>query len=275
MADPKELKNIARAVATEVSAMIRLRRTGQVRVADTKSSSVDVVTAVDRESEEMIQRLLATHRPHDAFFGEEGGSGSGASGITWVVDPIDGTVNFLYDIPHYAVSIAAIEGDVDPTSWRVLAGVVMNPATGDVYHAAVGDGAFHGDRPIRVAEPVDLSLALLATGFAYSPTVRRYQADLLTQVLPRVRDIRRMGTASLDLTMVASGRVNVFFERTLSPWDHAAGELIVREAGGVTGGYGDLGPGREAFMAGHPLMVERFRGLLNDLGGIVPLSEML
>lgn len=273
--DPRELRDIAKETALQVAEVIRTRRAGHVAVADTKSSSVDVVTAVDRESEAFIREALLKARPHDAFFGEEGTEGSGTTGITWVVDPIDGTVNFLYDIPHYAVSIAAIEGDVDPTTWRVLAGVVLNPATGDLYHAAEGTGAFHGDRSIHVAPPVDLSQALLATGFAYSPTVRLYQAELLTRVLPKVRDLRRMGTASLDLTMVATGRANIFFERTLSPWDHAAGELIVREAGGVTAGYGGLGPGREAFMAGHPQMVEAFSSLLDEVGGIVPLAEML
>jgi myo-inositol-1(or 4)-monophosphatase len=269
----QELLDIAISVAQVSGEMVLERRRGHVEVADTKSTLNDVVTQVDRDSEQLIKDMLHSARPQDGFLGEEGGSGESTSGITWVVDPIDGTVNFLYGIPHYAVSIAAVEGQPEPDQWNVLAGVVFNPATGEMFHAAKGNGALLGNHSISVAAPVQIENALLLTGFAYAKRYRRAQGELMQEILPRVRDIRRLGTASLDLAYVAAGRANIYFERTLSPWDHAAGELIVREAGGVVTGFGDLAPGREAIFAGQREMVARMKDLVAQFDGDRPLSS--
>jgi myo-inositol-1(or 4)-monophosphatase len=269
----QELLDIAKHVARVSGEMVLERRQGHVEVADTKSTLNDVVTQVDRDSEQLIKDMLQTARPQDGFLGEEGGSGESTSGITWVVDPIDGTVNFLYGIPHYAVSIAAVEGQPEPDEWNVLAGVVFNPATGEMFHAAQGKGAHLGNRSITVAAQVPIENALLLTGFAYAERYRRAQGELMQEILPRVRDIRRLGTASLDLAYVAAGRANVYFERTLSPWDHAAGELIVREAGGVVTGFGETAPGREAIFAGERDMVARMKELVSQFDGDRPLSS--
>jgi myo-inositol-1(or 4)-monophosphatase len=247
-----DLLELARDVAVRAGLLARQRRMEGVEVAASKSSPVDVVTEADREVEALIRGMLADARPDDGFLGEESGSGSSSSGLTWVVDPIDGTVNFLYGLPHYAVSIAVVEGEPDPLTWRALAGAVVNPAINEVFTGTAGGGAFLGFEPIRVAEPVELSQALVATGFAYDSAMRSEQGQLVARLLPLVRDIRRQGTASLDLCFVAAGRYNAYFERTLSPWDHAAGALIAREAGATVKGRGDAAANRDFILAGHP-----------------------
>jgi len=248
----ESLLTTARTIALRAGELARLRRSEGVEVAASKSSPVDIVTAADRETEALIRGLLADERPGDGFFGEESGAERSTTGLTWLVDPIDGTVNFLYGIPHYAVSIAVVEGEPDPQTWTALAACVVNPATGELFTATAGGGAFLGTAPIRVADAVPLSQALVATGFAYDSTTRGEQGRLVAELLPLVRDIRRLGTASLDLCFVASGRYNAYFERTLSPWDHAAGALIAREAGATVKGAGDARPDRELILAGHP-----------------------
>lgn len=245
--------------------MIATAREGTVAVADWKSSSTDVVTQVDRDAEALIRRRIAHARPDDAFFGEEGGGGEGSSGLTWVVDPIDGTVNYLYGIPHYAVSIAVVEGPADPARWVERVGVVLNPATGETFTATRGGGAFLGDRALRVPSPPTLDQALVATGFAYDAELRGRQGSAVARMLPRVRDIRRLGTASLDLCNVAAGRVDAYFERTLNPWDHAAGGLVVQEAGGVVVGRAGAAPSREFLIATHPDLLGAVEDLLDDV----------
>jgi myo-inositol-1(or 4)-monophosphatase len=247
-----DLLALARTIAEEAGALAARRRAEGVEVAASKSSPVDIVTAADRETESLIRARLSDARPDDAFFGEESGGGTGTSGLTWIVDPIDGTVNYLYGIPHYAVSIAVVEGEPDPLTWRALAGAVFNPSAGELFTASAGGGARLSGRPISVAPPVTLDQCLIATGFAYDAGVRAEQGALIARLLPLVRDIRRMGTASLDLCAVASGRVNAYFERTLSPWDHAAGSLIAREAGATVKGASHEAPTRELVLAGHP-----------------------
>lgn len=267
---PATLLDLARTIALEAGELAARRRGEGVQVAATKSTIVDVVTEADREVELLIRSRISDARPDDAVLGEEGGSADGTSGLTWVVDPIDGTVNYLYGIPHYAVSIAVVQGDPDPLTWTGLAGCVLNPAIGELYTAARGGGAFlsSGGRaaPIRIAEPVPLELALINTGFAYNATTRGRQGEVVTRLLPRVRDIRRMGTASLDLCMVANGRTNAYFERTLSPWDHAAGAIIAREAGAVVTGFGDAAPSRDFILAAEPVLAGRLESLLLELG---------
>jgi len=265
---PAELLAVARAIALEAGELIFEARRGAVEVADVKSSSVDVVTQVDRDAESLIRGRLAELRPGDGFLGEESGGGSGTSGLTWVVDPIDGTVNFLYGIPHYAVSIAVVEGDADPQSWRALAGVVVNPATGEVFSAAAGAGAHLGEHPIRVANTVSLDQALVATGFAYRAETRAEQGAAIARLLPRVRDIRRMGTASLDLCAVACGRVNAYYERTLSPWDHAAGALIAEEAGARLTGLPGSRADHRFLLAAHPQMAAALASVLAEVGAL-------
>jgi myo-inositol-1(or 4)-monophosphatase len=263
---PAELLTVARDVALAAGELVLAARRGVVEVADRKSSSVDVVTQVDRDAETFIRNRLAMLRPHDGFYGEESGGGSGSSGLTWVVDPIDGTVNYLYGIAHYAVSIAVVEGDADPQSWRALAGVVVNPATEELYSAAVGTGAYLGTRPIQVASAVPLDEALVATGFAYVSATRAEQGAAVARLLPKVRDIRRMGTASLDLCAVACGRVNAYFERTLSPWDHAAGALIAAEAGASVEGLAGRRPDHQFLLAAHPDLAAALLPLLHEVG---------
>ncbi|MEQ9086796.1 MAG: inositol monophosphatase family protein [Pontimonas sp.] len=262
-----ELHDVAVKLAREAGELIVTRRAGHIEVASTKSSDVDVVTAVDKESEEFLYTRLRELRPGDGFLGEEGQVEESTTGITWVVDPIDGTVNFLYNIPHYAVSIAAVTGDPSPGSWQVEAGAVFNPATGELFHAARGEGAFLGERRLQIGPPPPMNLALLATGFAYSTAMRKEQVRILSQLIGEVRDIRRMGTASLDFAAVAAGRVDVYFERTLSPWDHAAGELLVTEAGGIIAGIRDLPQGREGIFAGHPTLVTQLKARISEVGG--------
>lgn len=261
-----ELLHLARTIALEAGELAAQRRRDGVEVAATKSSLVDVVTQADRDVEQLIRDRILAARPDDAILGEEGGSTDGTSGVTWVVDPIDGTVNYLYGIPHYAISIAVVEGEPDPLTWTALAGVVCNPANGELFTASRGGGAFLGDRPIRVADAVPLSQALVATGFAYDAAMRGRQGAVVAELLTEVRDIRRQGTASLDLASVAAGRLNAYFERTLNPWDHGAGVLIVQEAGGIVRGLGVERPSVEFLIAGHPDVVDPLEELLVELG---------
>ncbi|HXD62207.1 MAG TPA: inositol monophosphatase family protein [Lacisediminihabitans sp.] len=261
-----ELLDIARDVALAAGRLVHQRRAEGVEVAASKSSPEDIVTHADRESEALIRSLLAEARPADGFFGEESGADAGTSGLTWIVDPIDGTVNFLYGIPFYAVSIAVVEGDPDPATWHALAAAVVNPAIGEVFTATDAGGAFLGDQPIRVAENTDLSQALVGTGFSYSAEQRLTQAAIVAQLIGEVRDVRRIGTASLDLCSVASGRLNAYYERGLKPWDHAAGALVAREAGAAVRGLrGAPGTG-EFLLAAHPVVADKLEAALVEFG---------
>jgi len=261
-----DLLTLARSIALEAGALAKRRRAEGVEVAASKSSPVDIVTEADRETEQLIRAAIKAARPDDGFFGEESGAEQGTSGLTWIVDPIDGTVNFLYGIPHWAVSIAVVEGEPDPLTWTALAAVVFNPASGELFTATAGGGAFRGEEPIAVASGAELAHSLVATGFAYDARMRGRQGAVIQQLLPRVRDIRRMGTASLDLCFVACGRVNAYFERTLSPWDHAAGALIAREAGATVKGLGDAAPSRDFILAAHPELAVSLERELVRLG---------
>ncbi|MGV8885536.1 MAG: inositol monophosphatase family protein [Microbacteriaceae bacterium] len=261
-----DLLSIARTIAVQAGELAALRRAEGVEVAASKSSPVDIVTAADRETEALIRALVADARPDDGFFGEESDAGVGSSGLTWIVDPIDGTVNYLYGFPHYAVSIAVVEGGPDPLEWRALAGCVVNPATGEVFTATEGGGAFLGEEEIRVASAVPLSEALVGTGFAYDSDMRALQGAIAAQLLPRVRDLRRMGAASLDLCAVAAGRLDAYYERTLSPWDHAAGALIAREAGARVTGLAGAAPSHDFVLAAEPQLAELLEAALVQFG---------
>lgn len=223
-----DLLDLAVEVAVEAAELVRVRRREGVEVAATKSSPVDVVTEVDRASERLIYERLMTARPDDGFLGEEGGSAESASGVVWVVDPIDGTVNFLYGIPHYAVSIAA-SVDGEP-----VAGVVLNVVSGETFTATRGGGAFRDGVPLRIGSdgaPPPLAQRLVGTGFNYVADVKLKQTVAVSALLREVRDVRRMGSAALDLCSVAAGRVDAYVEEGLNPWDMAAGGLVATEAG--------------------------------------------
>lgn len=231
-----ELRNHAAEVAVEAAELIRSQRMELGKdlhtYTRTKTSAVDPVTRVDEASEEFIATRIAQRRPGDGMIGEEGSERVSSTGVVWIVDPIDGTVNFLYDIPQYAVSIAAA---IDGT---VVAGAVCNVDTGECARAALGAGAQLriGNNPateqtLRINRTATLATALVATGFSYSSARRAEQAAVVAELLPQVRDIRRMGSAALDLVALAQGRVDAYYERGLNPWDYAAGCLIAREAG--------------------------------------------
>ena len=263
-----DLLVLARDVALAAGALAAARRREGVEIAASKSSPEDVVTFADHETERLIRSMIADARPSDGFLGEEGGADVGTSGLTWVVDPIDGTVNYLYGVPHYAVSVAVVEGEPDPLTWRALAGAVVNPAIDEVFTASAGGGAFLGTRRLHVAE-AELSLALVATGFSYSAERRREQAEVVVRLIGEVRDIRRTGTASLDLCSVACGRVDAYYEAGLNPWDHAAGSLIASEAGARVAGWQGIPGGRDFLLAAPPLLASRLEEVL---GGARPHS---
>ncbi len=187
-------------------------------------------------------RRLGELRPHDAIMGEEGEDSQGTSAITWVVDPIDGTVNYLYGLPHFAVSVAAVEGGTDPATWRILAGAVCS-GSGVQWKAAAGHGAWRNGEPLRRTSGPELSATLLGTGFTYVAKRRSIQGQIVAQMLGRVRDIRRLGAASVDLCLVADGTLDAYYEHALNPWDFAAGVLVASEAGvkvaGLDGGPAD------------------------------------
>ena len=250
--DDADLLAIATGLAVEAGELALRRRREGVSVAATKSSPVDVVTETDREVEAFIRSRLAQLRPDDGFFGEESDAADSASGLTWVVDPIDGTVNFLYGIPAWAVSIAVVEGGPDPRTWTAVAGCVVNAVLGEVFTASRGQGAFLGDECIAVSGADDLALSLIGTGFSYAAETRRIQAAVVADLIGRTRDVRRIGAASLDLCSVAAGRLDAYYERGLSPWDHAAGALIAAEAGAVVTGLDGAPASREFVLAATP-----------------------
>ena len=263
---PAALLEIAETVAREAAELAARRRAEGVEVAETKSSAVDVVTYTDREVETFVRQRLAELRPGDGFFGEEGEPDGSTTGLTWVVDPIDGTVNFVYGIPQWAVSIAVIEGGPDPLTWRALAAVVANPASGETFTASVGGGAWLGGRRLAVSSPPSLEQTLLATGFSYDADRRVRHAEALVRVVGRVRDLRRFGAASLDLCAVAAGRVDAYVERGLKPWDHAAGVLVAAEAGAVVRGEVGQAPSESLTFVASPTISADLDDLVVESG---------
>ncbi|MDH4171420.1 MAG: inositol monophosphatase [Acidimicrobiia bacterium] len=223
--DPNQLLHLALRIVDElVPTLVSARNAGGLAV-HTKTSGTDMVTEMDRWCEERIIEMILSDRPTDGFLGEEGGRREGTSPVVWIIDPIDGTTNYLYDVPGYSVSIAAeIHGEV-------TVGVVADPVRREVHSAIRGRGASRNGMPIRCSNKADPATALVGTGFGYQPERRVEQARVLTGVIGRVRDIRRMGGAALDLCAVAGGRLDAYYESGLNPWDIAAGGLIALEAG--------------------------------------------
>lgn len=226
---PGDLLALAVATARAAADLVRERAAGVVEVAATKSTATDVVTEADRDTEALIRRLISQERPEDAFFGEEGEETMGTSGVRWIVDPIDGTVNFLYGLPSYAVSIAA------EYAGEVVAGAVVDVPRGTLYAAfRQPDGsvaAVKNGEPIGVRQPAELGQRLIATGFSYDAELRRVQAEALVRLLPVVRDVRRIGSAALDICGVAEGTLDGYLEEGLHLWDHAAAGLVAEAAG--------------------------------------------
>lgn len=278
----RSLRDVAERVATEAAYFVRNRRAelfgddaagpreegSAVRV---KSGPTDPVTIVDTETEQLVRRRLAELRPGEPILGEEeGGAEAAAGAVRWVVDPIDGTVNFVYGIPAYAVSIAA---QIDGVS---VAGAVADVCSGEVYSAAAGGGAHvlaRGERrPLRCSAASDLSMTLLGTGFGYDPHRRAIQAELAAGMLPLVRDIRRIGSAALDLCLVASGRLDAHYEHGLNVWDWAAGALIAAEAGAlVVLPQPDAGGPAPLLVAAAPGVSAQLLAALDRLSGLGPL----
>jgi myo-inositol-1(or 4)-monophosphatase len=277
--DRRELLDVAVTVARQAAELAVTRRAEGVGEVATKTTVTDLVTAADQAVEGLIGRLLRARRPGDRILGEERGESEAqdpggspecdspecdavarpATGIRWVVDPIDGTVNYVYGLPHYAVSIAA---EVDGVS---VVGVVRNAATGEEWTAIRGEGAWRGEEPLTGSATTDLGQALVATGFGYGAARRAHQARVLADLLHRVRDIRRFGAASIDLCFAADGRVDAYYEKGLGPWDHAAGGLIAMEAGLLVTGLRGAGPGPDMVLAAPVGLHAQLHELLVDL----------
>lgn len=283
-AEVAALRRLAVRLAAEAGRYVVTERPADLAVSATKSTALDVVTRMDTGSERLLRDRLAEHRPEDGVLGEEEGLRPGPSGLTWVLDPIDGTVNYLYDQPAYAVSVAVVVGD--PTragAWQPVAGAVSNPRVGEVFHAGVGQGAGlsamrltagapaaelvdldgpGGVRPLRVADPPALAEALVGTGFAYDRERRARQGQVALEVLLRCRDLRRIGAAALDLCAVAAGRLDAYYEWGLQPWDMAAGALVCTEAGAIVTGRDGQPPGERFVLAAHPRLHREVHALL-------------
>ncbi|MFG2193232.1 inositol monophosphatase family protein [Streptomyces sp. NPDC048639] len=255
-----ELLDLALEAARRAGALLSESRPADLGVAATKTSAIDVVTEMDIASEKLITGYLSEARPDDGFLGEEGASIVGTSGVRWVIDPIDGTVNYLYGLPAWAVSIAAeIDGET-------AVGVVEIPSRGETFSAVLGGGARLGDRPLDSRPSPPLDQALIGTGFGYVVERKLGQAEVVRRVLPQVRDIRRGGSAAIDLCDVACGRLDGYYERGLNPWDYAAGELIAREAGARTGGRPGVALSTELAVAAPSGLFEPLQRMLDELG---------
>lgn len=262
------LEALAADVARSAGRLVVDERPDAVEVATTKSSATDVVTVMDQRSQDHLIARLREARPDDAVLGEESGGASGTSGITWVIDPIDGTVNYLYGIPAYAVSVAAVVGDPStPGAWRPFVGAVHNPVTDELFLARAGGGSRvivsgGAEQELSPTACRELGQALVGTGFGYAAERRDRQGRLLLDLLPQIRDIRRIGSAALDLCAVAAGHLDAYYETGLNPWDLAAGWLIATEAGVSVGGL--QGPGADLTWACTSGLVPVFPDLVEE-----------
>jgi len=255
-AEVEALLALAKDAASRAGELLLQGRSSLDRDVDVsaKTTPTDVVTRLDLESERLVRDVLQQARPGDQVLGEEQGSTGAAGRVRWVVDPLDGSVNYLFGIPAWSVSVAAqVDG-------RTVVGVVTVPEWGRTYWATRGGGSFRDGARLRASDQADLSLALVATGFAYDAEHRAAQAAAVGKMLSRVRDIRRLGSAALDLCLLAEGAVDAYYERGLSEWDHAAGALVAAEAGAAVTVAGDLLVGSGARLA------TPFRHLIQAVG---------
>ena len=254
--DAAELLEIAIDAAHAAGAMLLQRFRVPARGVERKSSQTDMVSDADRDAEVLIRERLRARRQYDAIVGEEGGEETGESGLRWVIDPLDGTTNFLFGIPQWGVSIAC----EDPEGG--LVGVVHAPCNEETFTATRGGGAFLETMPLAVTAKTDLSDALVATGFSYLPEERDAAAGALQRVLPRVRDIRRAGAASLDIAWTAAGRFDAYYEVPTHHWDWAAGVIIAREAGAMVSELEPLGPSGPGLVIAGPGLHDQLRALV-------------
>jgi myo-inositol-1(or 4)-monophosphatase len=250
VADPSELLALAERAARGAGDLLRARAAIEATGLAYKTSDTDPVSDADRDAEAEILRLLLAERPDDAVYGEEGTSTTGSSGLRWIIDPLDGTVNFLYAQPNFAVSIAC-EDDEGP-----LVAVVHQPLSGETFSAVRGGGAWRDGVRLAVNRPDSLARALVATGFSYEPARRARQGEVVARLLPHVRDIRRLGSAALDLAWVACGRLDGYYEHGLHEWDWAGGVLLVHEAGGAVRRLPETDEMPLALVAGAPAVVD-------------------
>ena len=252
-----EMLVLASRLAREAGRMVREGRAqAGVSAALTKSTATDVVTEFDTASEALIVGGILAARPTDGIVGEEGTDTPGTSGVDWLIDPIDGTTNFLYGLPGWGVSIAA------RTELGTQVGVVYVPSVDELFTATAGGGAFLNGAPIACSTTDELALALVASGFSYAAERRALQAQRIALLMPQIRDLRRLGAAAPDLCNLAAGRVDVYFEQWLGPWDLAAGELIARESGCLTGSL-DGGPVRpSSVLAANPALFHPMQRLI-------------
>lgn len=256
--DPVGLMNLAARVARRAGDLvIEGRRQGDLAV-DTKSSATDMVTKWDRLSERTIVDAIRIARPEDGIVGEEGTDLASRSGVSWLIDPIDGTTNFLYGLSGYAVSIAAVD------EVGSVAGAVFLPATRELFVAARGHGAWLAGRRLACSRIDDPSIALIGTGFSYSSSSRATQGERIGRLLPRVRDIRRLGAAAPDLCFVADGRIDAYFEENLSPWDLAAGILVATESGAIASDFAGGPPRPAQILVAPPSLHPHLVRLLSD-----------
>jgi myo-inositol-1(or 4)-monophosphatase len=257
--DLRELEEIAAEAAREAGGLLLARFGGPARGVESKSSSTDLVSDADRDAETLIRERIRGARPDDAIIGEEQGAERGESEILWVIDPLDGTINFLFGIPHWCVSIAVEDADGG------LVGVVHDPFRDETFAAARGLGAFllGSTEPLAVSAQEDLSTALIATGFSYVPEERVVQAEMIARVLPQVRDVRRFGSAALDLAWTAAGRFDGYYEVPTHHWDWAAGAVIVREAGGTVSELAAVGPSGPGIVAAGPVLHDELQKLVS------------
>jgi myo-inositol-1(or 4)-monophosphatase len=271
--DDDDLLVLAARLAVSAGEQARDGRRGVgVQHTTTKSSAIDLVTEFDRAAERLIVDGILVSRPHDGIVGEEGSDRMGTSGVVWFIDPIDGTTNFVYDLPGWAVSVAACRqqpGDNSFDATRTVAGAVFVPATGELFTARKGHGAHLNGRAITCSTTADLATALVATGLAYRLERRAQQIERLSRVAMATRDLRRMGAAAVDLCYVGAGRLDAYYEQWLSPWDMAAGELIAREAGCLSTGLDGSGPdGRgpavpDGVLVANPSIIDEMSHLLS------------
>lgn len=258
-ADPADLLALATRAAREAGGLLRAGREGMASELDTKTSPTDIVTAMDRAAEELIVTRLLAERPADGMLGEEGGARPGSSGVRWLIDPIDGTVNYLYRLPSWSVSIAAeLDG-------KVVAGVVYDVPRDVLWSGSLGAGAHRDGTRVHPSTVTRLAGALLATGFSYVAERRARQGQLLAALLPQVRDIRRLGSAALDLCSTAAGHVDAYFEQSLHPWDLAAGGLIAGEAGCRVEGLAGRPAGERLVIAAPAQLFDELHDLLLSL----------
>jgi myo-inositol-1(or 4)-monophosphatase len=252
----EQLVELATRIALSAGELIR-EGLNRPRVLDTKSSGTDLVTEMDKAAEELIVSMIHAERPDDGLLGEEGTSQPGSSGVRWVIDPIDGTTNYVYRHPFFSVSIGVERNGV------TVAGAVAIPMLNEIYTATLHGGAFRNGERIGVSSETAVSKALVGTGFAYMPQFRAIQGERVSRLLPQIREIRRGGSAAIDLCFVADGRLDAYYEDGLNPWDECAGLLIAQEAGAR---FARIPLNREVLVVGCPGTFDQLIALLSASG---------